>query len=86
MNDYSTSGGNGERPVTASEDPVVGSWYSDRDGDLVRVRLAGYWHEELKTLLLEYLDGQLEIVTLDTWYKMELHRDMLSVSQQHVSS
>lgn len=72
--------------MRASEDPVVGSWYNDRDGDLVRVRLAGYRHEELKTLLLEYMDGQRELVSLDTWYKMELHRDMLSVSQQHATS
>lgn len=72
--------------MSSSEEPVVGNWYTTRDGELLRVRLAVYRHEYLSALLLEYLDGRRRIIASGDWYSLELHRDMLSVSQQHASS
>jgi len=37
-------------------------------------------------LLLEYLDGQREIISISDWYALELHRDMISITQRHVST
>lgn len=71
--------------MSVSEEPVVGSWYADRSGELLRVRLALYRYEHLTALLLEYMEGGRQIVSIDEWYGMDLHRDMLSVSQQHIS-
>lgn len=87
MSNYPGSDGdNEEKAMSPTEDPVVGSWYTNRSDELLRVRLAVYRHENLTALLLEYLDGRREIIGIDSWYPMELHRDMLSVSQQHVST
>ncbi len=72
--------------MSLTEDPVVGNWYTTREGELLRVRLAVYRHEYLSALLLEYLDGHRQIIAIGDWYCMELHRDMLSVSQRQAST
>ncbi|MFP3873866.1 MAG: hypothetical protein ACLFQT_03540 [Thiohalophilus sp.] len=72
--------------MAIAEDPVVGNWYTNRNGELLRLRLAVYRHEYLSALLLEYLDGHREIISLGDWYALELHRDMISITQRHVST
>jgi hypothetical protein len=67
----------------STQDPEVGSWYVNRNGKLVKVRLAVYRHEYLSALLLEYLDGQHQIISINDWYCLELHRDMVSASDRH---
>lgn len=67
----------------STREPVVGDWYVDHSGMLVKVRLAVYRHEYLSTLLLEYLDGQRQIISIDEWYCLELHRDMVSPRNRH---
>ncbi len=69
--------------MSLTDDPVVGNWYTTRDGALLRVRLAVYRHEYLSALLLEYLDGRRQIIAIDDWYCLELHRDRLCVTQRH---
>jgi hypothetical protein len=86
MNDFLSGDDNGDKRMSGSEDPVVGNWYTNQSGELLRVRLAVYRHEFISALLLEYLDGRREIISHGDWYSMELQRDMLSVSQQNVSS
>lgn len=72
--------------MSLTEEPVVGNWYTNQGGELLRLRLAVYRHEYLSALLLEYLDGRREIISIGSWYSMELHRDMLSVSQRHATT
>ena len=51
------------------EDPEVGAVYEDAEGRTFEVRA---FDENEGTVQLEYADGTLETIDLDTWYELDL--------------
>ena len=66
-------------------EPVVGSWYANRTGKLMKVRLLSYQHETVTAVMIEYLDGTRQVIDSDAWNCLELHRDLRTVAKDLVS-
>jgi len=58
----------------SSQEPVPGAWYINRTGKLMKVRLMLYRGRRRCALLIEYLEGQRQIIGIDDWYRLQLHR------------
>jgi hypothetical protein len=53
-------------------EPVKGQWYQNvEEDDSFRVLSVD---EDAELVELEYLDGELEVIDLDTWHEMDLER------------
>ncbi|MET0290821.1 MAG: DUF6763 family protein [Steroidobacteraceae bacterium] len=53
-------------------EPVVGQWYQNvEEDDSFRVLSVD---EDAELVELEYLDGEIEEIDLDTWHEMDLER------------
>ncbi len=57
-----------------AQEPVPGAWYVNRTGKLMKVRLLLYAGRRRQALLIEYLEGQRQIIGIDDWYRLQLHR------------
>lgn len=55
-----------------SQKPVSGYFYTDRSGQLIRVRLLLYVGGEVSRVVIEYLDNQILYVSMDEWDYLEL--------------
>ena len=66
-------------------EPVVGSWYANRTGKLMKVRLLSYRHENMSAVMIEYLDGTRQVIDIDAWNCLELHHDLRSAAKNLVS-
>lgn len=51
------------------EEPVVGSVYEDQDGQAFEVLS---FDEDEGTIEIQYADGSVDEIDLDTWYEMDL--------------
>ncbi len=58
------------------QQPVVGAWYVNRTGKLMKVKLMAWRHLEPVSVLIEYLDGKRQVVDMDAWYSLELSRNL----------
>ena len=55
-------------------EPVVGSWFINRTGKLMKVKLILFRHEEPIKVMIEFIEGQRKVVTVNDWYCLELNR------------
>ncbi len=58
------------------QQPVVGAWYVNRTGKLMKVKLMAWRHLDPVSVLIEYLDGKRQVVDMDAWYSLELSRNL----------
>jgi len=58
------------------QEPEVGSWFVNRTGKLMKVKLIMYRHEMLQKVMIEFLEGEMKIVNIDDWYFLELNRQI----------
>ena len=58
----------------SAQEPVPGSWYVNRTGKLMKVRLLLYQGRRRQALLIEYLEGHRQIIGIDDWYCLQLNR------------
>ncbi|NOZ38139.1 MAG: hypothetical protein GXP11_08775 [Gammaproteobacteria bacterium] len=58
------------------QQPVVGAWYVNRGGKLMKVKLMVWHHEEAVSVMIEYLDGNRQVLDVDAWYSLELSRNL----------
>jgi len=54
--------------------PVVGNWYVNRTGQLIKVRLLETIQGIPVKAMIEYLDGTTRVVDMQTWSCLELNR------------
>ena len=66
-------------------EPIAGNWYVNRTGKLIKVRLLVYQHDQLYSVLLEYLDGQHKLISAADWFCLELQRDLRSAADSLAS-
>ena len=62
-------------------EPVVGAWYVNKTGKVMKVKLVSYTHTFLSSVMIEYLDGTRQIVDIDAWYCLELNRDLQAAAR-----
>ncbi len=58
------------------QQPVVGAWYVNRNGKLMKVKLMVWHREEAVSVMIEYLDGNHQVLDVNTWYSLELSRNL----------
>ena len=56
--------------------PVVGAWYVNRTGKLMKIKMMAYNNSDAECVMIEYLDGNRQIVNIDSWYCLELSRNL----------
>jgi len=54
--------------------PVVGNWYVNRTGQLIKVKLLEMLQGVPVKAMIEYLDGTIKIIDMNAWSCLELNR------------
>lgn len=52
--------------------PIVGTWYVNQTGMMLKVRMLGFAGKQVSSVVIEYLEGNTQVVTLHDWQSMEL--------------
>lgn len=55
------------------QEPVVGSWYLNQTGKLMKVRMLMFSAQRLSKVMIEYLDGSIMIVDIEAWNFLDLN-------------
>ncbi len=54
--------------------PVVGNWYVNRSGQLIKVKLLEMVQGVPVKAMIEYLDGATKVINMNAWSCLELNR------------
>ena len=54
--------------------PIVGNWYVNRTGQLIKVKLLEMLQGVPVKAMIEYLDGTTKIIDMNAWSCLELNR------------
>ena len=54
--------------------PVVGNWYVNRSGQLIKVKLLETIQGVPVKAMIEYLDGATKVIDMSAWSCLELNR------------
>ena len=60
--------------MLAKNNPVVGNWYVNRTGQLIKVKLLEMLQGVPVKAMIEYLDGTVKIIDMNAWSCLELNR------------
>jgi hypothetical protein len=55
------------------QEPVVGSWYLNQSGKLMKVRMLMFTEQRLSKVMIEYLDGSVNIFDIEAWNFLDLN-------------
>lgn len=55
------------------QEPIVGSWYLNQTGKLMKVRMLMFSEQRLSKVMIEYLDSSVKIVDIDAWNFLDLN-------------
>lgn len=58
--------------MSVKQKPVVGNWYMNMSGQLIKVWALGYSSGRLGKVVIEYLNGKRKILTIGDWWSMDL--------------
>ena len=56
------------------QDPVVGSWFVNLTGQLIKVRLVMFDDQSMHRVLIQYLDGKTKLIDKDDWFCLKLNK------------
>lgn len=56
------------------QDPVVGSWFVNLTGQLIKVRLVMFNEQNMQRVLIQYLDGNTKLINKDDWFCLKLNK------------
>lgn len=54
--------------------PVPNTWYVNKTGKLVKVKMLAYSQHEVSRIMIEYLEGTTQLVDIADWSKLDLER------------
>ena len=60
--------------MLSSKSPVVGNWYVNRTGQLIKVKLLEMIQGVPVKAMIEYLDGTVKVIDMQAWSCLELNR------------
>lgn len=55
------------------QEPIVGSWYLNQTGKLMKVRMLMFTEQRLTRVMIEYLDSSVKIVDIEAWNFLDLN-------------
>jgi hypothetical protein len=55
------------------QEPIVGSWYLNQTGKLMKVRMLMFTGQRLAKVMIEYLDSSVNIVDIEAWNFLDLN-------------
>lgn len=58
--------------MAVKQKPVVGNWYMNVAGQLIKVWALGYSSGRLSQVVIEYLNGKRKIIGLQDWWSLDL--------------
>ncbi len=58
--------------MSLPQEPVVGSWYLNQAGKLMKVKFLLYSERCLSKVMIEFLDGTLKTVDIAAWNYLDL--------------
>lgn len=56
------------------QEPIVGSWFVNLTGQLIKVKLVMFNAETLQHVLIQYLDGKTKLINKDDWFCLKLNK------------
>ena len=69
--------------MTLQQAPIVGNWYVNRTGQLVKVKMMELVHGAPVKAMIEYLDGTRKVIDMDAWSCLELNRHLTRGGSVH---
>lgn len=52
--------------------PIINNWYTNLTGQLFKVRLVAYDSEGMGSLVIEYIDGNKQVISKQEWDCLKL--------------
>ena len=62
------------------QDPVVGSWFVNLTGQLIKVKLVMFNKYKLQRVLIQYLDGNTKLINHEDWFYLKLNKHINEAS------
>ena len=62
------------------QDPIVGSWFVNMTGQLIKVKLLMFNEQSLHCVLIQYLDGSTKLIGKDDWFCLKLNKHIYEAS------
>lgn len=62
------------------QDPIVGAWFVNSTGQLIKVKLLMFSEQNLQRVLIQYLDGTTKLINEDDWFNLELNNQIHEAS------
>ena len=56
------------------QDPIVGSWFVNLTGQLIKVKLVMFDQDRLHRVLIQYLDGNTKLINHEDWSYLKLNK------------
>ena len=56
------------------QDPIVGTWFVNQTGQLIKVKLLMFNEEKLHRVLIQYLDGSTKLINNEDWFCLKLNK------------
>lgn len=57
----------------STQEPIVGTWFVNTTGQLIRVKLLMFSNNKLQRILVQYLDGSTKSINNDDWLNLKLN-------------
>lgn len=61
------------------QDPIVGTWFVNQTGQLIKVKLLMFNDENLQRVLIQYLDGTTKLIKEEDWFCLKLNKHIHEV-------
>lgn len=64
--------------------PVVGEWYVKSTGKLIKVKMLVHAGHNISRIVIEYLDGTVQVLGFSDWLCLDLNKRISDVSRNMV--
>ncbi len=72
--------------MSVKQKPVVGNWYMNLSGQLIKVWALGYSSGQVRKVVIEYLNGKRRIIGIGDWWSMDLEVHLYRATRRQRSS
>lgn len=70
--------------MSTSYTPVVGEWYVKSTGKLIKVKMLSHVEDKVERVVIEFLDGTIEMLAFNEWLTLDLNKRISDVSRNIV--
>lgn len=68
--------------MSIQQEPIVGSWYVNLTGQLLKVWAVGYSGSQVSTVAIEYLNGTRVVIGIDKWNLLDLEVNFQKIARR----